>query len=169
MSARVLPSLNRPANALSPSCAARKTSSNGSLLWRISKRWSNQRCTAFYRRQSSGRSGGGSRIETLAKIPMIMCDLPKVPLRDKKGLVGNPPHWQSRYFRGGAPHDSYHHQVSESGRPGRPGGGTYPPQGHTLGGRPPRFSPARHSSVIFQAGGLRGELQALRTGFPDDL
>ena len=118
--------------------------------------------------RGSGRSGG-SRIETLAKIPMIMCDLPKVPLRDKKGLVGNPPHWQSRYFRGGAPHDSYHHQVSESGRPGRPGGGTYPPQGHTLGGRPPRFSPARHSSVIFQAGGLRGELQALRTGFPDDL
>ena len=88
-----------------------------------------------------------SRIETLAKIPMIMCDLPRVPLRDKEVS------WEILLTGkvGGAPHNRHHHQVSKPGRPGRPEGGTCPPQGHTLGGRPPCLSPARHPSVIFQA------------------
>ena len=57
-SAQGLLSLHHPANALSPTCAARKTSLNGSLLWQTFKRWSNRRCTESCRRQSSGRSGG---------------------------------------------------------------------------------------------------------------
>ena len=144
--ARGLPSRNRPASAPSPSSAAPKTSLNGSQRWQTSRLWS--RFGAVW----------GSRLGTLAKTPTIMCDLPKVPLRDKKkSLVGDSPHGQSGHFRRGTPHDSHHHQDSKSGWPGPP----EPP----CGGRPPRFP----SACLLQAGGLRGQLQALRAGLPNDL
>ena len=109
-----------------------------------------------------------SRMETLAKTPMIMCDLPKVPLRDKKVSWETLLTGKVVISEEGRLTIATTTKFRKPGRPGRPGGGTCPPQSYTMGG-PPRFPPARHSSVVLQAGGLRGQLQALRAGLPDDL